>query len=338
MKNNKINLFTLLLTAVLLTSCGKETKKEQEQDLTPKVTNNGTEIVFPAKKSADFFESETIDDNVLNAKITAPATVAATVVSSQEGAAQNIVLFENPELASNYTQLFQHLININQIKNKNIRQKQIELDRVKDLQAHGAATGRDLLEAQTLLSMEETNLANEKAAIIEHEAKLKAGGFEPSELKRAAAGTSFVICDVPENELSEIKKGSSCIVQFTAFPNETFNGKVDAIADMTDETTRMVKLRITLNNNGGKFKAGMFATVSFGISQGKNINVNKTSIITIQAKNYVFIKKNDTTFERREVTIGDQVGDRIIIFSGLEKGETVAVKGVMQLKGLSFGY
>ena len=147
-----------------------------------------------------------------------------------------------------------------------------------------------------------------------------------------------MICDVPENELSEIKKGSSCIVQFTAFPNETFNGKVDAIADMTDETTRMVKLRITLNNNGGKFKAGMFATVSFGISQGKNINVNKTSIITIQAKNYVFIKKNDTTFERREVTIGDQVGDRIIIFSGLEKGETVAVKGVMQLKGLSFGY
>jgi cobalt-zinc-cadmium efflux system membrane fusion protein len=38
------------------------------------------------------------------------------------------------------------------------------------------------------------------------------------------------------------------------------------------------------------------------------------------------------------VSIGDQVGDRIIVFSGLGNEDTVAVKGVMQLKGLSFGY
>src|SRR5215831_18383918 len=207
-KNNFIFCLSLVL---LLASCKKESKEQPKNDTAPVVTQNGEIISFPDKKTVDFFETETIDDNVLNARFTAPAKIAATVSQSEEGAAGNIVLFEDADLASNYTQLLQHLININQIKNKNIRQKQIELERIKDLQAHGAATGRDLLEAQTVLSMEETNLQNEKAAIIEHETKLKAGGFDPKALQSSRPGMSFVICDVPESEISEIKKGSPCV-------------------------------------------------------------------------------------------------------------------------------
>jgi cobalt-zinc-cadmium efflux system membrane fusion protein len=53
-------------------------------------------------------------------------------------------LFDNPELSGNYTQLLQHLTMINQIQNINIRQRKTELSRIKDLQEHGAATGKDL--------------------------------------------------------------------------------------------------------------------------------------------------------------------------------------------------
>jgi len=326
------------IIVVLFCSCGKEKKQDQEINTMPQVTNNGKTISFPTDSSAAFFETETIGNSVLNNQIIAPAKVSATVMKSQEGASQNIILFENPDLSASYTQLIQRLININQIQNKNIRQKQIEVDRAKDLQAHGAATGKDLLEAQTALSVEQTNLANEKAALIEYETNLKAGGFEPEMLKKAKAGTSFIICDIPENQIDRIKKGDNCTIQFTAFPNEKFSGKIDAVADMIDQSTRMVKLRISLNNASGKFKAGMFATVSFGISEGDNISVDKNSLVTVQAKNYVFIKKSNKEFERAEVTIGNQIGDRIIVYNGLTNGDAVAIKGVMQLKGLSFGY
>ncbi|MBO9584886.1 MAG: efflux RND transporter periplasmic adaptor subunit [Flavobacterium sp.] len=323
---------------LFLYSCGKEKKQDQEINTMPQVTNNGKKISFPTDSSAAFFETESIGNSVLNNQIIAPAKVSATVMKSGEGASQNIILFENPDLAASYTQLIQHLININQIQNKNIKQKQIEVERTKDLQAHGAATGKDLLEAQTALSVEQTNLANEKAALIEYETNLKAGGFEPELLKRAKAGTSFIICDIPENQIDRIKKGDNCTVQFTAFPNEKFSGKIDAVADMIDQSTRMVKLRISLNNSSGKFKAGMFATVSFGISEGDNISIDKNSLVTVQAKNYVFVKKSNKEFERTEVTIGNQIGDRIIVYNGLTSGDAIAVKGVMQLKGLSFGY
>jgi RND family efflux transporter MFP subunit len=186
--------------------------------------------------------------------------------------------------------------------------------------------------------MEETNLINERAAIIEHETKLKAGGFEPKQLRNAPAGRAYIICDVPESEISQVKKGSKCTIQFTAFPNENFTGTIDDIADLVDQTTRMIKLRVSINNSTGKLKAGMFGTVAFGLSEGKKLSISKDALVTVQGHNYVFLKTAPQVFERREVNIGDQIGDRIVTFSGLTDGEHVVTKGVMQLKGLSFGY
>jgi RND family efflux transporter MFP subunit len=143
---------------------------------------------------------------------------------------------------------------------------------------------------------------------------------------------------VPESEIDRIKEGSVCSLKFTSFPNDNFSGTIDHIADMVDQSTRMVKLRITLSNGSGKLKAGMFATVSFVLSEGDKLSVNKNAVVTIQANSYVFEKTGAATFERRRIVTGDQVGDRIIVYSGLKGGEAVAVKGVMQLKGLSFGY
>ncbi|MCF2446528.1 efflux RND transporter periplasmic adaptor subunit [Dyadobacter sp. CY345] len=327
------------LFGIILFSCEKKAEKaEKVENIEPTITENGAKIEFPKAESVKFFQTETIGSSSLTADITAPATVSATVVRSNEGASQNIVLFQNPDLAGSYTQLIQHLITINQIQNVNIKQRKIELSRVQDLQQHGAATGKDLLDAQTAMSMEQTNLSNERAALIEHETKLKEGGFQADLLRKAKAGTAYITCDIPENAISKIKNGSQCTVQFTAFPNDKFTGIIDNVADMVDPTTRMVKLRVSMNNADGKLKAGMFGTVGFGVSEGKNISVNKDALITIQGKSYVFVKNGANCFQRKEVNIGDQVGDRIIVFSGLDNGDSVAIKGVMQLKGLSFGY
>ncbi len=328
-----------LLLINLLAACTKKEEKSALADIdTPVVAEEGKLITFPKVQTASFFTTEAIHTSTLVADITAPAKVSATVVRSDEGASGNIVLFDNPDLSGNYTQLLQHLTMINQIRNVNIRQRQTELSRIKDLQEHGAATGKDLLESQTNLAMEETNLINERSAIIEHETKLKAGGFDPIVLKKAPAGTAYIISDIPESEISKVKQGSKCTLRFTAFPNENFTGRIDDVADMVDQTTRMIKLRVTINNTSGKLKAGMFGTLSFGLSEGKNLSIDKDALITIQGRNYVFLKTAATRFERKEVSTGDQIGERILVYSGLKTGDVVAVKGVMQLKGLSFGY
>jgi len=43
-------------------------------------------------------------------------------------------------------------------------------------------------------------------------------------------------------------------------------------------------------------------------------------------------------YQRQEVSIGAQVGDRTLISDGIALGARVVVEGSIQLKGLSFGY
>lgn len=328
----------ILILLTLVTSCTGEEKRVDRPNTAPVVSADGLHILFPNLENLSFFKTETINNKAVTAKFTAPARIATTIISSKEGAERNIVLFENPELAGHYSQLMQHRINIDQIQNTNIRQRQIELERIKDLNLHGAATGQDLINAESALSMEKSGLANERVAMMEHESKLVSAGFTPDVLRKSKIGTAFLISDIPENQVDKVEIGNRCTIQVHSFPNESFTGTIDTFVDVVDPITRMVKVRIRVDNSSYKLKAGMFANVSFDIRKDNQVSISKNALVTIQGKNYVFIKTSDNAFKRTEIQIGQQIGDRIIVFNGLSDQEEVAIAGVMQLKGLSFGY
>jgi multidrug efflux pump subunit AcrA (membrane-fusion protein) len=306
--------------------CGEKPSNlvNQTKSTKPIVKENGKLVSFPNDTvTINFFKTQRITSQNIEAEITAPARVVASVVSSEESKSQNLILFDNPDLTANYTSLLQHSINITQYK--------LNLERVNDLAKNGAATGKDVIEAQT-------QLANENAAIIEHEAKLKLAGFNPEALRNAKANSVWVICDIPENQLEKIKIGGNCNVFFTSYPDLTFIGKIEDLGDVVDNVTRMVKLRLAITNPNGKLKAGMYATANFGVSEGNFIAIPKSALVTVQSKNYVFVKISENEFERREVSTGQQVNDNIIVFSGLKQNDVVVTEGVIQLKGISFGY
>ena len=340
-----------LAVAALAACKAKATEQDKKLEEMPVTKNNGATIVFPDSEYTNFFATEKIDSSLLNAEINAPAKVAATIVPSFEGAAQNIVLFDNPDMGSSYTSLLQNIVNIQQKKavlaqkQNIIEKKRIEVSRYADLQAHGVGTGKDvadaqvgLLGAQTDASVTQNEILNEETAIAENESKLKTGGFDPVALRKANAGAAYVICDIPESQISKIKEGQQCVIQFTAYPDEKVYGRIEEIADMVDASSRTVKLRISVSNANKKLKSGMYANVLFGVSEGDLMNINKDALVTVQGKNYVFVKESPKVFVRREVTTGPQTGNRIVVYNGLKTGEAIATKGVMQLKGLSFGY
>ncbi|WP_185204579.1 efflux RND transporter periplasmic adaptor subunit [Chryseobacterium sp. C3] len=349
-----------IISAVLfLTACGRKETQQPEKSITPIVSNSGQTITFPDAKTFTFFKTEKIASGTINADVTAPAQIVATVVENR------IILFNDPELSTNYTDLMNRKANIAQKKaiiaqkktivgqkQAIIRQKQVEIERFQDLFAHGASTGKEVADARVdKIAAEsdknaaiaekaaaETDLITEQSLILEQQSKLKMAGFDPDALLHASRGKAWIIADIPESQTGKIKEGGTCIVVFNAYANEKFTGYIEDIADVIDNSTRMIKLRISIDNTNNKLKSGMFANISFGVNEGDFISIPKSSLVTVQSKNYVFVKKGKNIFERREVTVGSQVGDRTIVYSGLNDGDEVAVEGVMQLKGLSFGY
>lgn len=330
--------YILLLLMSGLAACKLRATPETNSTPPPTVQDDGATLIFHDPETMGLFTAQVLTEGQISATLTAPAKVAATIVPSQMGDGKGIVLFDNPDLASHYAQLTQHLTNISQIQNINIRQRQLELERTQDLRDHGVATGQELLNAQTALSMERTNLANEKAALIEHEAQLLSAGFSADLLRSARAGTIYLMCDIPENQIGRIRKDAPCTIKFSSIPDQSFTGRIDGIADMVDNTTRMVKVRIFFSDPGNRLKAGMFALVDFNLMEGNSITLPQSALVTVQGKNYVFIKKNDSTLQRTAVDAAQQIGDRVVVNGGLSKGDEVVTQGVMQLKGLSFGY
>ena len=332
----RTTVFILLLAGVLL-SCKKEQREERHLNFVkPKVS--GDLITFGDDVTASYFTSLPIESADLQADFSVPARVVATVMASSENPSLNLILFDKPTLTTDYTQLLQHLANIRQIEEITIKQRNIELERVLDLQKHGAATGRDVLEAQTALALEKTILINEKSSMIEEESMLKLEGFSTEALRKAKPNMVWVISELAENQISKVRPGEQCQVTFSSFPNEIFKGKIEDIGDVVDNVTRLLKLRISIVNPDRRLKAGMFGNARFGLREGKFITVPLEALVTVQGKNYVFVKKSAREFERRSVSIGQQANSRMIVFDGIVEHEQVVVKGTMQLKGLSFGY
>lgn len=317
-------LLIVVVTTLALWGCSKKEEKSQQNVPLPVVDPSGVKITFPNDaKTLAFFDTDTVKDENLAARYEAPASVALTIAAPLVKGGRNTVLFDNPDLGATYSEFLQHLINI--------RTHKLNLDRVQDLSQHGAATGKEVLDA-------ETQLANEEAAITEQEAKLKIAGLDPEVLKNPSRQEAWLLCEVPESQIQSVKTGTSCGVKFTAYPNDVLPAKVSGLGAEVDNITRLIKVRVVLANPANKFQVGMFASVDFNLKEGNVISVPISSVVNVQGKDYAFISTSPTTFERREMLLGQQLENKVVVLHGLSSGDIVVTKGAMELKGLSFGY
>lgn len=306
-----------------ISACSKpkpEAEKFQINTSSHEVLEQGEVIRFQSIPKT--FDTYAISTNSFDGKFEAPAQVAASVLKHKNENSETIILFDDPEITDMYTSLLQSSAHYQRDRDFN--------ERVKDMYEHSAATGKELNEAQTGMIDAATELA-------EKEARLQMYGFEPNELRKAKQGIVWLISNVNESALGVIKPGKPCTVEFIAYPGETFNATVAAIGEVLDNSTQTIKVRVTLSNPQDKFKPGMFAKISFGLSEANILGVPQSALITAQGKTYVF-KKRGNDFVRQEVQVRNQIGNSIIIKEGLERGDTIVTKGTMLLKGLSFGY
>lgn len=317
MKKNVLAWFAM---GVVLMSCQKEEGQTKTQTPTHEVINQGEIIRFTSIPKT--LGTYAMAANSFDGKFEAPAQVAASVLKQRNENSEVIILFDDPEMTDLYTSMLQSIAHYARDKEYN--------ERVKDMYAHDAATGKELSEAKTGMIEAATELS-------EKEARLQMYGFEPNELRHAKPGIVWLICNVNESALSNVKSGKPCFVEFTSYPGETFKGIVSAIGEVLDNSTQTIKVRVTLANVNNKFKPGMYATIRFGLNESNILAVPQTALVTAQGKTYVF-KKKKNDFVRQEVKVKSQIGDNMVIKEGLSKGDTIVYKGTMLLKGLSFGY
>lgn len=86
-------------------------------------------------------------------------------------------------------------------------------------------------------------------------------------------------------------------------------------------------------DNRGNLVPGSYADIFLKTSSSKEgISVPVEAVVEDQGVHYVFVQHDETGFFKREVTLGQSDGRRVLVKSGLKEGESVVVSGALQVK------
>jgi membrane fusion protein, heavy metal efflux system len=190
--------------------------------------------------------------------------------------------------------------------------------------------GGDLKQPSPLLEVR----APVSGTIIEQNVTSSAGikslDNSPSLFTIADLSHVWVLCDVYENNLSQVHVGDRASVQLNAYPDRKIEGRVSNISKLLDPATRSTKVRIDLANSNSLLRPNMFATVLF-VSEGRQnrMTVPVGAILRLQDRDWVFLKLDDQHFRRTEVQVGATTADgQQEILSGVKAGDQLAANAL----------
>ncbi len=162
--------------------------------------------------------------------------------------------------------------------------------------------------------------------------------------KIANLSTVWAVFDAYENQISLLKEGQKITITTKAYPDTQFDAKISFIDPVLNSATRTIKVRAVLQNPKGQLKPGMFVAGSMRITASTKENtivVPESAVLWTGERSVVYIKANpdDSTFEMREITLGNAVQDGYIVLDGLQSGDEIVTNGTFtvdaaaQLKG-----
>lgn len=138
-----------------------------------------------------------------------------------------------------------------------------------------------------------------------------------------------VMFDMSENAIDCVGKGSTVQVEVDALPDVPFTGTVSEVSPVINPATRTVSAKAVIANAKKMLKPGMSARVILTLgARDDALAIPRDALLD----GYLFVVQ-DSTAERRDVTVG-LVGDKYVeIMGGLEEGEQVVVVGQQRLAG-----
>ena len=275
-----------------------------------------------------------------------------------------ILTIEAPDADAAVSSYLQGQAAINQAK-ANLNKAQADNDRAQDLFSHNAIAKKDVLTTENALAQTQAALDTANANLEQFDRKLRLLGLKPNTFGQKvtvnapisgkilemtiAAGeyrndtntpvmtiadlsTVWVASDVPESQIRFIQPGEHIDVELTAYPGETFRGRVTRIADMVDPQTRTIKVRAEMDNARGKLRPEMYGTIRHTDMMKTLPVVPAGAVLQGDGKSIVWVEQAPGRFQPVEVKAGERAGANFPILGGLHAGARIVIDGAMLLR------
>lgn len=144
--------------------------------------------------------------------------------------------------------------------------------------------------------------------------------------------------DIPYIHSDQSGTGQSVEVHVAAYPGQTFQGRITYVGDVLDPATRTMRLRLELPNPERKLKPAMYATVRvYSEPEPNALLIPEAAVQRDRDRQFVFVQREPTVFEARDVKLGTSNGHDIKVQDGLREGESIVTNGAFVLKSELLG-
>jgi cobalt-zinc-cadmium efflux system membrane fusion protein len=132
----------------------------------------------------------------------------------------------------------------------------------------------------------------------------------------------WVICDVWENNMSQVHVGEYADIHLVAYPDRILKARISNVLPIVDPTIRTAKVRLEVDNPG-LMRIGMFVTATFhGETAEKHATVPSSAILHLHDREWVYTPLGNGRFKRLEVVAGNMLpGNLQEVISGVKPGD-----------------
>ena len=134
-----------------------------------------------------------------------------------------------------------------------------------------------------------------------------------------------------------LKEGLAVSVSADVLGDSVIAGKISAVANEVDVSSRMIEVQATLPNSERRLASGMYVNVLLSLTQKREaLVIPQPAIVYSSYGNSVYLSKLDedgSTYRSKQVavTLGKRKGDYVEVLSGVTEGSAVVTDGVFKI-------
>ena len=321
--------FIAMLAVALMSSCGSsETEKDAAQQAPVAQAK-------PKVKIATVNTEEVMQNEVYTT--TVEAEVKNNIIPNSPLRIEKILVE-----VGDYVKKGQQLVNLDassldQLKLQ-VENQTIDFKRVEALYNVGGASKAEYDNAKTQLEVNKKSLANrlENTVLVSPiDGVITKRNYDNGDMY---GGQPILVVEqispvkmkvnVSESLYAVTNKNLDVNLNFEAYGNQVFDGKINIIYPTIDAATHTFPVEIKLDNKDAKVRPGMYGKVTINFGTKSHVVVPDVAVIKQAGSGdfYVYTYA-DGKVKNNKVELGKRLGDRYELISGVENGSQVVIAG-----------
>jgi membrane fusion protein, heavy metal efflux system len=143
----------------------------------------------------------------------------------------------------------------------------------------------------------------------------------------------WMLASIREENLSSVHLGQPVTVAIPGDPAARYTGRITNLGQEFDKETRLLEVRIELNNPNNRLKPEMLANAEIPIGITKSVvTVPSDAVQQVNGQDVVFVKTSGDHFATHPVRTGETAAGRTPILEGINAGDMVVAHGSFILK------